>query len=645
MGLPIKDNEPWTQAAGTYVNAIRSPDQREAWVRLLGAAGSAPGSAPSNKWLKQARALIEAAGVDVFKERLREWMKLAGKGVTARNPFTGQGECEVALDVDNADVLRGLIWAAGALDDPQLALPIADFAERCYTKLKFVGPRCVKAGNACVAALASMTGEEPAAQLSRLKQRVKQPSGRKMAEKALGKFAERAGLTPQDVEERNVPTYGLAADGSRRDAFGEFSAMTRIVGSALEVGWVRAEGKTQQSVPAAVKADHAPALKALAALHKQLKAALPAQRERLERLFLADRTWALDLWRQCYVDHPLIRAMARRLIWSVGDVPVTVDDGALRDVAGREVKAGASDAVRLWHPAGRSADEVLAWRQRLESLQVTQPFKQAHREVYLLNDAERRTGTYSNRFAAHVLRQHQFQALATQRGWTYSLMGSFDSHSVPTIELPRWSVRVEFWVEATGQETSPTGIFLHVSSDQVRFYETGEVEPMRLERVPTLLLSEMLRDVDLFVGVASVGNDPQWSDGGPDGRHAAYWHDYSFGALGESARTRRDVLSRLIPRLKIAEQCSLNDKFLVVRGDRRTYKIHLGSSNILMEPNDQYLCIVPDRTSGLAKDDLYLPFEGDHTLAVILSKALMLADDKRIKDPTILHQIGIKAQS
>jgi hypothetical protein len=40
------------------------------------------------------------------------------------------------------------------------------------------------------------------------------------------------------------------------------------------------------------------------------------------------------------------------------------------------------------------------------------------------------------------------------------------------------------------------------------------------------------------------------------------------------------------------------------------------------------------------RGDLYLPFEGDQTLAIILSKALMLANDKKITDETILRQIG-----
>src|SRR5207248_3273388 len=92
---------------------------------------------------------------------------------------------------------------------------------------------------------------------------------------------------------------------------------------------------------------------------------------------------------------------------------------------------------------------------------------------------------------------------------------------------------------------------------------------------------------------------------------------------------------------KIRERCSLSDRFLLVRGDIRTYKIHLGSGNILMEPNDQYLCIVPSRSTAPAGDVL-LPFEGDATLSIILSKAFLLAEDRRIRDETIVRQISPK---
>ena len=140
--------------------------------------------------------------------------------------------------------------------------------------------------------------------------------------------------------------------------------------------------------------------------------------------------------------------------------------------------------------------------------------------------------------------------------------------------------------------------------------------------------------------MCSVGNDPTWADGGPDGRHRDYWQDYSFGSLNETAKTRRDVLQRLLPRLKIAGVCELGERFLVVRGKLRTYKIHLGSGNILMLPNDQYLCIVPKSADEDQPDRVALPFEGDRTLSIILSKAFLLAADDHIKDETITRQIG-----
>ena len=144
--------------------------------------------------------------------------------------------------------------------------------------------------------------------------------------------------------------------------------------------------------------------------------------------------------------------------------------------------------------------------------------------------------------------------------------------------------------------------------------------------------------MDLFVGIASVGNDPNWLDSGAEGNRGNYWYDYSVGELSVSAKTRKQTLERLIPRLKIAPRCSFDDKFLVVKGDIRAYKIHLGSGNILMKPNDQYLCIVAGQGTA-DSNKVFLPFEGDQRTAIILSKAFLLAEDTKIRDKTILKQI------
>jgi hypothetical protein len=106
----------------------------------------------------------------------------------------------------------------------------------------------------------------------------------------------------------------------------------------------------------------------------------------------------------------------------------------------------------------------------------------------------------------------------------------------------------------------------------------------------------------------------------------------------EMAQNRKSVLERLLPQLPIKDRCKLDGRFLVVRGDRTTYRIHLGSGNVLMEPGSRYLCIVQGAATKASPASLALPFEGDHTLTLILSKAFLLADDRKIKDQSILRQ-------
>jgi hypothetical protein len=209
--------------------------------------------------------------------------------------------------------------------------------------------------------------------------------------------------------------------------------------------------------------------------------------------------------------------------------------------------------------------------------------------------------------------------------------------------LPDHGLKAEYWINELNADgaMNDTGIWLYVATDQVRFVEIETGEVVELIRVPAIALSEVMRDVDLFVGVASVGNDPTWRDNGGLPAYRDYWQSYSFGELTEVAKTRKQLLERLLPRLKIAKVAEIRDKFLVVKGKIRTYKIHLGSTNILMEPNDQYLCIVADRSQKTSTEQVFLPFEGDSGLSIILSKALLLADDDKITDETIIRQINL----
>ena len=629
--------------------AMCKTPQRGKWERILAHAANCEASKPTKKWLAQAKVVI--AGVDeaTLAEHVTRWLEsgaAAGRRQwDAPSPYHVNPN-QVLVD-RNASVLKGLVWLCLAAPRLAWARPLGILAESCFKKVRNHGPRNTRVGNACMFVLSELNSPDCLAQLTRLRLTIKHASARRMLDKSLNNAADRAGLSTDDLEELAVPTFNLTL-GQRQVTLGEYVA-SLIVRSArdVELSWQTVAGKSRKSVPAAVRSGFASQLKELQQATKDIEKMLPAQRNRLERCFLTDRSWTVQHWRERYLDHPLLSVIARRLIWQLegGGRTATaiLHHDQLVSAAGESLDGIAADAtVRLWHPLTSPTAEVLQWRQFLMRYEIIQPFKQAHREIYVLTDAERATQTYSNRFAAHLLKQHQFTALCKERGWRYGLQGNWDSHNVPTIELPQRDLRVEFWVDgvAAENETSGAGIYVYVSTDQVRFCNSAGV-PQALELVPEVVFSELMRDVDLFVGVCSVGNDPNWQNRG-EGQWNDYWQSQAFGELSASAESRRELLSQLLPKLKIASRCSLAGRFLIVRGDVRTYKIHLGSGNILMEPNDQYLCIVPDRGSAVGKNGgrIYLPFEGDSILTVILSKAFLLAGDSRITDPAILAQIN-----
>ncbi|HEX8506084.1 MAG TPA: DUF4132 domain-containing protein, partial [Hymenobacter sp.] len=533
------------------------------------------------------------------------------------------------------------------LADESLIALLARYATYCYRKIPGKGPLAAGLGNACLLAL-SQNGLPGVAALARVRSKIRQTNTQETIARYIAQESEKLGVSPAEIEDMAVPDFGLE-NGRLEETFGDYTATLLLAEGKAEVQWQKA-GKPLKSAPAALKATHADELKELKAAQTQAQQTYSTQRDRLDRSFVDERRMPWPWFAQYYFSHGLLSELARRLIWRLHYPDGTHQDAlwvreAWHNVRGQPLPDPAADAetVQLWHPLLAPPAQVLAWRELLERNQLRQPLKQAFREVYLLTPPEERTATYSNRMAAHLLKQHQFNSLAKLRGWRYRLLGAYDKgydSEIARLPLPAHGLTAEYWVsevQADG-EWNDTGIYHYVSTDQVRFTR-GEA-PVPLPEVPPLAFSEVMRDVDLFVGVASVGNDPQWRDNGGLAQFRNSWESYSFGDLSEVAKSRKLALERLVPRLKIGQVSEIKGNFLVVKGHRHTYKIHLGSGNILMEPNDQYLCIVPDRSAKtLGTGAVFLPFEGDAVLSIILSKAQLLMDDDKITDATILRQL------
>ncbi|GAB3083814.1 DUF4132 domain-containing protein [Micromonospora schwarzwaldensis] len=548
---------------------------------------------------------------------------------------------------DTDRLLRGLAWAlsreSGEAATDLLAgvTAVASAAPRQASGF----PHAQRTAIAAVRLLAERDGETPVRTLARLAVTVKNKAVRSRVQTALAHLGALRGWSLSEVMELAVDDHGLDSDGCRRTPVGPYEATVRVEGEKARLTFARG-GTALKGVPAAVKETHADELRQLRDLVKSVNATLVSERQRVEALLSEERTWAYPDWVSRFLDHPVTGTYGRRLLWETSadgrewSAGLPREDGDGWTIAGLDGRPARGDRVRLWHPVRARVDETLAWRERVLATGLTQPFKQAFREVYLLTPAEERTSTYSNRFAAHILRYRQANALMRARGWQAGYLGTwdggYDSEATKLFGGGAW--RASFHHQLVDADDPGDYDVHYCSTDQVRFarQDGATWRPAPVADVPPLVFTEAMRDVDLFVGVTSIATDPQWADRGED-RFRDYWHRTVVGPLTPSAQVRRDALARLLPRMAIAGRVTVADRYLHVRGNLRGYRIHLGSGNIMMEPNDAYLCIVPAR-GGTGR--LHLPFEDDPMLSTILSKAIMLAADDRITDPTVLRQLA-----
>ncbi|MGV3503469.1 MAG: DUF4132 domain-containing protein [Adhaeribacter sp.] len=640
--------------ANPWIQNANPEDQVHLYKILLHVRGSSAAK-PSAKFLSVGKNLVQDWGREKFKEAVLDWFRyvIGLKEDIKENTSTYNGTVYSFttfefLSGPNSDALKGLVWMSLAIQDSEVFRTLAALAERVYRKIPGHGPAAAGLGNACLYVLSRVEGMEGVGHLSRLKLRIKQNNTQTLIQKYLLEAAKAQGVSVHEIEDLAVEDFGLTAGKRAFEAAG-FTAVLEVVAvGKTELKWLRPDGTPQKTVPAQVKETQAPLLKEIKDTAKQIELSLSVQRDRLDRQFKTSRQFSWEYFNRHYFSHGLMAFMARKIIWSFisGDHHTAglYYNGHWINCRGEVFVPEAACQVALWHPVNASLEEIRLWRQLLLAYTILQPFKQAYREVYLLTDAELNTRTYSNRMAAHLLKQHQFNSLAKTRGWKYSLLGWYDdgrNNDSASVVLPDFNLRAEFWVNEVNADAAynDAGIWHYVSTDQVRFLDLQSNEVVELVAVPQVLFSEIMRDVDLFVGVASVGNDQNWQDNGGLLPYRDYWQAYSFGELGEIAKTRREILESLLPRLKVAKVSEIKDRFLVVKGKLRTYKIHLGSTNILMEPNDQYLCIVADSSKKNATEHVFLPFEGDTGLSIILSKAFLLAEDDKIADTTITSQI------
>jgi len=626
------------------------------WYELIIHCAKNKSAQPSARWLKQTNKIIENIGEVEFSSMMLELLpKIEGQrsnnlALADNSAFmeyidfhtlitSKSDELINAFSQSNVLVLKGLIWASSFISDIAIASLLRKVAQAMYKKVYGVGMRNAKLANAAVTSLSLLPNEEGISDIVTIYSTTKYNPALKNIQRVVDKIAEDKGVSTEELCQSFITDFGLSDIGKYQKKLGDTIATISCthVGKC-ELTWLTGD-KSQKTVPSKLKTRFAKDIKELKELAKEIQKATSAHSQRIENSYIRLQNITFKDWKTQYIGDELIGFIARRLIWRLTNTKNQSSDviffnGQFIDLHGKTVELDSQSSVTLWHPIMATTDDIIAWQTILAHYQITQPFKQAHREIYLVTEAEKQAKNHSSRYENHVLNQQQFHAIATQRGWKQTRGGGWDGgcETEAVKDINHFQLTVLFDTEGLSQHgITNTGIYSCVGTKRVTFKDQKSHELISLDEVNNIVFSEIMRDIDLFVSVTNVSNDPEW-----DNDEASYWYQQGFGELSPVAKTRKQVLENIIFMLPNSNLFSVEGRFLNVQGKLAEYKIHLGSSNILIKPHNQYLCIVPK----IKQVKLHLPFEGDNKLSVILSKALLLAADNKIKDENILSQIN-----
>ncbi|MEU7278185.1 DUF4132 domain-containing protein [Streptomyces sp. NPDC045431] len=245
--------------------------------------------------------------------------------------------------------------------------------------------------------LAAIGTDEALTHLHRIAERVRFKALKARARERIAEVARGLGLTTEQLGDRLVPDAGLDATGG---TVVDYGARRFTVGFDERLRpYVRdGSGKRLKGLPKPGPKDdpeRASAERArFTALKKEVRTVASDQVRRLEAAMVAGRTWTAEEFRGLIVGHPLLRHLARGLVWlaedgdAVWSFRVSEDrTRACTDVAGghRALPEGAS--VRLAHPLDVEG-ELEAWRAVFDRHGTLQPFPQLERPVYRFTDEE-----------------------------------------------------------------------------------------------------------------------------------------------------------------------------------------------------------------------------------------------------------------
>ena len=364
-------------------------------------------------------------------------------------------------------------------------------------------------------------------------------------------------------------------------------------------------GKELKSLPTKLKKDKY--IEAIKEVHKNLKEQYRRSRKMLEEA-MEDGTEFYGYEIENLMTNPVIAPILKSLVFKMGNDLGYYVDKKLKSAKKKSVAIKDNSLLKIAHCFDLfESGEWATYQKDIYDRELKQPFKQVFRELYV-KTVDEKGRDKSLRYAGHQVQPSKTVALLKTRRWIID--------GQEGLEKVYYKENIIAKIFALADWFSPADIEAP-TLEEVQFFDRKTFKPILIDEVPDLIFTEVMRDIDLVVSVAHVG------DVDPEASH--------------STIEMRKAIVEFNCKLFKLKNVTFTENHALIKGERAEYSIHLGSG-LIHQKAGSAINVLPVHSQHRGR--VFLPFiDDDPKTAEIMAKVLLFAQDDKIKDVFILEQI------
>ena len=364
-------------------------------------------------------------------------------------------------------------------------------------------------------------------------------------------------------------------------------------------------GKELKSLPTKLKKDKY--IEDIKEVHKNLKEQYRRSRKMLEEA-MEDGTEFYGYEIENLMTNPVIAPILKSLVFKMDKNLGYYEDKKLKSVNKKAVTVKDDSLLKIAHCFDLfESGEWASYQKDIFDRELKQPFKQVFRELYV-KTVDEKGRDKSLRYAGHQVQPAKTVALLKTRRWIID--------GQEGLEKVYYKENIIAKIYALADWFSPADIEAP-TLEEVQFFDRKTFKPILIDDVPDLVFTEVMRDIDLVVSVAHIG------DVDPEASH--------------STIEMRKAIVEFNCKLFKLKNVTFSENHVLIKGERAEYSIHLGSG-LVHQKAGSAINVLPVHSQHRGR--VFLPFiDDDPKTAEIMTKVILFAQDEKIKDVFILEQI------